>query len=394
MGNVFSIKSSNIDSSAKNIDRMEKEIRQIKRSAKAVQNELRGQRGLENCAARIGRITADINEEINGMQSMQTSLEKISRRYEDAEKVITENGSRVSGNRSQASSSGKERTETLILGPVILRPDQLVGEPKKKKKEKHIDSIVFDDKGDYGGDQGSPVSRWGFWSQKKDLYKKVREYYPNMTDKEIKKFLIKLNSEGCGYVSLVNSLFMKYEGKEEEFEKDFGFPMYYKGDLNYDMLLVDLYCATDNHTNDRQGNDYVRDEDESDIEGRGTNAYDRYYRMNKYLDDKDAGLEMHQEEYGQNEITPDNFMEYAKDGTVMISYRYGNLQNKKGNTAGYIDGGHSMVVTGVTDDGRFIVSSWGDKYYIDPKEIVTKTDSDGDVNTTNFSFQVVQYKEN
>ena len=27
-----------------------------------------------------------------------------------------------------------------------------------------------------------------------------------------------------------------------------------------------------------------------------------------------------------------------------------------------------MYVTGVTDDGRFIVSSWGNVYYIDPNE--------------------------
>ena len=27
-----------------------------------------------------------------------------------------------------------------------------------------------------------------------------------------------------------------------------------------------------------------------------------------------------------------------------------------------------MSVTGVTDDGRLIVSSWGKKYYIDPKD--------------------------
>ena len=28
-----------------------------------------------------------------------------------------------------------------------------------------------------------------------------------------------------------------------------------------------------------------------------------------------------------------------------------------------------MTVTGVTDDGRYIVSSWGDKYYIPASEV-------------------------
>ena len=29
------------------------------------------------------------------------------------------------------------------------------------------------------------------------------------------------------------------------------------------------------------------------------------------------------------------------------------------------DAGHAMTITGVTDDGRFIVSSWGETYYLD-----------------------------
>ena len=35
----------------------------------------------------------------------------------------------------------------------------------------------------------------------------------------------------------------------------------------------------------------------------------------------------------------------------------------------YIDGGHAITVTGITEDGRYIVSSWGEKYYINPSDI-------------------------
>jgi hypothetical protein len=28
-----------------------------------------------------------------------------------------------------------------------------------------------------------------------------------------------------------------------------------------------------------------------------------------------------------------------------------------------------MTITGVTDDGRYVVSSWGDKYYLKPDEL-------------------------
>ena len=34
----------------------------------------------------------------------------------------------------------------------------------------------------------------------------------------------------------------------------------------------------------------------------------------------------------------------------------------------YMDGGHAMMVTGLMDDGRIEVSSWGEKYYITPED--------------------------
>ena len=33
-----------------------------------------------------------------------------------------------------------------------------------------------------------------------------------------------------------------------------------------------------------------------------------------------------------------------------------------------MDGGHAMMVTGLTDDGRIEVSSWGERYYITPDD--------------------------
>ena len=32
-------------------------------------------------------------------------------------------------------------------------------------------------------------------------------------------------------------------------------------------------------------------------------------------------------------------------------------------------GAHAMVLAGTTDDGRYIVSSWGEKYYMNPDEL-------------------------
>ena len=87
-------------------------------------------------------------------------------------------------------------------------------------------------------------------------------------------------------------------------------------------------------------------------------------------------------------VTVDNYRQLIEDGKyVTISYRYGNLYNEDGTVGQYIDGGHAMVVTGVTNDGKYIVSSWGKRYYIDPEEVVSK-----DGNKTSMKFNTITYK--
>ena len=92
-------------------------------------------------------------------------------------------------------------------------------------------------------------------------------------------------------------------------------------------------------------------------------------------------------------VNEDNFNEIAKSGKhVIIAYRNGNLYNMDGTVAQLIDGGHAMTVTGVTDDGKLIVSSWGNQYYIDPNEKITFTNSQGQKVTTSMTYSTVKYK--
>lgn len=262
-----------------------------------------------------------------------------------------------------------------------------------------ISSTVFDGSGSYGGNQGGPIS--SDQAKVKELYEIIKKYYPDMTEKEVLSYLDKLNSEGCGYVALINTIFASFEGREEEFEKTFGFPMYNEdGDFNFDKLLVDFYSATDNHNpswffnNDKISNweDYDYDDDgmfwnydkDKDMTGNGTSQDDQKYRLEMYL--KDHGISG-TVETNQN-VTVDDFEKIIEEGKyVTISYRYGNLYNEDGTVGQYINGGHAMVVTGVTDDGKFIVSSWGEKYYIDPNEIISK-----DGNDTSMNFNIISYE--
>lgn len=119
---------------------------------------------------------------------------------------------------------------------------------QKKSKAEKI-SGVYPDEGIYGGNQSSPIEAYRNGDEK--IATILKKYYPNMSDKEIRNYLLKLENEGCGYVALVNTFLNQYEGSEKEFEKKFGFPLYSevngKKVINYDYLIVDLYASQDNH---------------------------------------------------------------------------------------------------------------------------------------------------
>lgn len=159
--------------------------------------------------------------------------------------------------------------------------------------------------------------------------------------------------------------------------------MYHNGDLNYDRLLVDYYAATDNHKKAWWGGDVIKSsEDESAVKGNGTNADSRKYRTELYLSDKNVDVSI----TNNKKVTPDNFEKLSEDGYVIVSFHDGNLENEDGSTAQYIHG-HAMTITGVTEDDRYIVSSWGETYYIDPNK---NTGQDGA--KTSLSYAYYQYE--
>lgn len=220
----------------------------------------------------------------------------------------------------------------------------------------------YDGTGSYGGNQGSPAQNW------EAMAEIVRRYYPNMTDKQIKEYLNTLNHNGCAYTALTNTIFTAFRGRPEDFERTFGFPMYGKnGDLNYDAMIVDFYASTG------KGQDkpwylfwmFWEDNDEyASKHGAGlTNAeMERYWEG--YLREHGVGVDVSR----NLSVTKDNFESLSRNGEIILTMRplsmYANPDK-----SGYHDtrnGGHAVVVTGVTDDGLFIVSSWGDTYYVDP----------------------------
>lgn len=239
-----------------------------------------------------------------------------------------------------------------------------------------INNTVFnpDDPGYYGGNQ--MVFRPMDAEERAEMYEIFKRNHPDieLSDEEFQNYLSKMSNEACGYVALCNTIFQEYEGREAEFEATFGFPMYDENHRpNYIPLEMDLYSQMDNI--DPSGNpdlwrDYNPDLDgpESDYDywndstGPGTNRFELEYYLETYMLQHGVNVEVNTDPI----VTPELYDNIVASGQqVNVLLLNGDLYNMDGTVAQAI-GGHWMTVTGVTEDGKYLVSSWGKQYYIDP----------------------------
>ncbi len=258
--------------------------------------------------------------------------------------------------------SGQKKSLTLMRNSLVEIADiyiqteaKLINSKELNSSDTKDDNPAFDDRGSYGGNQSDPVN----YSDSKELAGIVRKYYPNMSTKEVKEFLKKLESEGCGYIALTNTVFAQYAGREEEFKKTFGFSMYNDdGELNYEALVTDFYAATDDRV--KKG---IFEWDGIKASS-GTTMDTRKYRFELYM--SEHGMDVNVK--NNIKVTAENYNKIAENGEIVVGLYPCILYDRNGKVAVNIDGGHAMTVTGVTDDGMLIVSSWGQKYYIKPED--------------------------
>ena len=313
---------------------------------------------LGGIAQELGQLAGDIDivrgnlrSQMAGKAAIASSLQKV------AEQIRREERSaRSLGNGLEQILNLYNNTESRIRNNLLSHGNVSASQNHRETGAYHVDSIVFDDDGSYGGNQGNmdQVYRWDpikCW----DLLRDLREYFPNMSVFEAFRYFSRLNSVGCGYVALANTLFMEYANRPQDFERTFGYPMFKDGDLNYDRLILDIYATTDKAGfNDRD-----------DGLPNGTVDDSRAHIVEHFLRDKGVDVETE----ANADVTPENFREISENGGyVILGYRHGNMYDENGNRY-YIDGGHAITVTGITEDGRYIVSSWGEKYYINPSDI-------------------------
>ena len=306
--------------------------------------------------------TKKFEEKVNHLANALSETNQFYRSIEN--RLLGETGEAEQAKTDQLLESKKDTSGEKTPVEIFMEWIQNLFHKDQERKGYEIDSILFDDDGKYGANQGSPRLQYG--KNRQDLDDIIRKYHPDWTEEQRTKYLTKLNSEGCAYAAFTNVILKKFEGKEAEFEKIFGFPMYKDGDLNYNDLIVDFYCATDNHNKNFWGKDKINNrEDKSDEKGNGRTTAKEKYRTELYLNQKGIDINIQT----NKKVTVDNYKELAEKGTIVINYRNGNLYDENGKLRQQIHG-HAMVITGVTEDGRFIVSSWGEKLYIDPNESI------------------------
>ena len=274
-----------------------------------------------------------------------------------------------------------EKTEKDIMGGIADTPagvvatishsvseaintlkEMLKGNVKRREVTPYeVDNILFDDEGSYGGDQGSAMNM--SWDRRKELWEIAKRNNPDISFWYFvpligdiagpANYFSKMNNEGCGYVSMANVVFQEYLGREEDFERDFGYPMYYNGDLNYDALITDIYSRYD-------------------VDAKSGVTYDTHKEyLEDFMGQHGINVDLQYEEKLSSWEVINNL---EKGDEVLVAFSHGNIYSSVEDgvlsQSHYINGGHSMMVTGVTKEGYLIVSSWGKKYYLNPNEII------------------------
>ncbi len=241
----------------------------------------------------------------------------------------------------------------------------------------------------FGGDQGSPRSDVQNYNTFRDIIEENTGI--RLNNKALKIYLERLNSEGCGYVAMINAIFTAYVGHPDAFRETFGYDMYdSQGNPNFNLLLVDLYSSTDNRNVDGSENRYEDyggfGEDGfkwfynpwKDISGEGTSIGEREDKMQMFLDDHGVACDVTTE--ASRHLSAAEYNQLVNSGAVSQGELHirlsGNpvvLRDADGNPVDSYSGGHAMTVTGTTESGLLQVSSWGEIYYIDPDALGTNT---------------------
>jgi hypothetical protein len=205
-------------------------------------------------------------------------------------------------------------------------------------------------------------------------------------------------TNGCGYTSYANEIVTHYYFRPEEFEREFGFPLFREEGgrqvPNYELLISDLFCNYYQRMIDEGNPNVISNSGNPNIPYN----YDGIYPGSN--DGQNDGVG-----FGNDDGYFADYMRDRSSGEVHISFDeplpyIGPATNYAGISGGdetvyvYTPGGttyysqddlhpvptarpHVVVLTGVYTDPSgnswLIVSSWGDEYLVSPPNGATIT---------------------
>lgn len=172
------------------------------------------------------------------------------------------------------------------------------------------------------------------------------DFYANTDDKY---FL----NDPRGAIALVNDVILSYNGKEDAFRAKYGCdPITKDGRINIEAAQKIL--------NKYEGKDIA------ELNTDDTTIVDVENRFRHNLDEKGMSYECE----SVIDLDAGQIKEYINSGkNVNIATESFNLYNENGKAVAKDVGRHWMTITGVTEDGRYIVSSGGKRYYLNPSEL-------------------------
>ncbi len=248
--------------------------------------------------------------------------------------------------------------------------------------EENIDSWQYGADQDRFGNYEDIINDPYMWEQ-------LQRYYPIESFKSeaeamefYERYCTVIANVGCGYAAAANMVFQLYEGREEEFEETFGYPMYTvkngEIDFNYEYFMLDYY-------NHNYAGKYSIEELEKGMT-IGNNIEDLFrldakssaaelQDLDDYLRDS-YNIQCNAERDFTNKFTIiesdasiNNKLQNQtnnNDYVIYCGYNY-DLYDMDGNLYRQNGGNHYMIITGFTDDGRPIVTSWGGQFILDVK---------------------------
>lgn len=235
--------------------------------------------------------------------------------------------------------------------------------------------VYADERGRYGGNQSGPLSYFDSATRRKQELTTILDQYDafqGMSDYEQKKLLNAIASTGCGYVVIANSIIEQYYFRPEDFERDFGFPLfrYENGQrvVNHETLLVDIYCSNMDTLAAANGT-------EPADEYQGLAPSNLGLIMGNYLNDNTGGSQSVSASCRLFDFSVDYTNHHERGNVAVITYETTTYESNGWLGVGdvTISGGHGAMVTDVDSSGEtpvFTVSSWGKKYTVTPEQVI------------------------